>query len=134
VEEPSPGLLALAEAMKARIEAMELTTLEIAARGGPGRSALREIINARREPRPFTLDSLDKVLCWPAGLAKDVLEEKCPPPDAFEWLDTPDNNRLGMIRSHLVALRKEHYTLSERHKDRGDLIGELLDLIDAERR
>lgn len=119
--------------MKARIEALNLTTLEIGARGGPGRGALREILNARRVPRKSTLEEIDVVLGWPPGVAKDILDGRREAPDPHEWLDLPAENRLGLLRSGLVHLRKEHYRLSESHRETAEMIGDMLDLLDAER-
>ena len=110
-----------------------LTTLEVGDRGGPKRAALRAILNARRMPRRSTLAELDTVLGWPAGLAQDLLDEQCDVPAADEWLELPEENKLGLVRARLVQLRKEQYRISQTLEQHGHLIGELIDLIDEAR-
>lgn len=124
---------ALAQAMKDRIQVLNLTAVEIAKRGGPARTSLKDFLNARRTPREPTLEAIDRVLGWPAGLSKGLLDQTHDLPDPHAWLDLPDQNRLGLLRSNLIALRKEHYRLSEKHRHNGDLIGQLLSMLDAER-
>ncbi|PQM49157.1 hypothetical protein C1Y40_00619 [Mycobacterium talmoniae] len=112
--------------------ALDLTALEVANRGGPPRGTLREIVNARRRPRKSTLNDIDTVLGWPPGVAKDILDGNRPAPQADQWLDRPDENRRGLMRSHLLRLRKEQYRLSETHRRHADLIGQLVELLDAQ--
>lgn len=124
------GLGALAEAMKARIEYLGLTQLEIGDRGGPQRAAIREILERRRVPRRSTLDKIDLVLGWPSGVAHDLLEQNRPVPAPDEWIDLADQNHLGVVRARLLAMRKEHYRLSVQHQRSGDDLSELIDLLD----
>lgn len=128
---PAPGLLALAEAMKARMTHLGLTAIEVGARGGPSRTGMREIFEGNRIPRKATLDKIDTVLGWRAGTALAVLNEQQQPPAADECLELADQNRLGIIRSRLVALRKEHHKLAEHHHEQADQIDTLLELLDA---
>lgn len=114
------------------MDVLALTIQEIGDRGGPKRAAMRELINARRVPRKSTLIEVDRVLGWPAGLCQDVLEGNRPAPAATDWLELPDQNRIGLVRSHLVTLRKEHSHLTDFHRERVELIDELLDLLDQE--
>lgn len=130
---PPPGLVELANGIRDRIDRLGLTTLEIGDRGGPQRGALREILNARRTPRRSTLASIDEVLGWPAGTAQAILDGKRAAPGADEWLDGPDENRLGLVRSKLVHQRKEHLRLAEAHSAYADELTALVDLIDEER-
>jgi len=125
--------MALADAMRSRIDALGLTTLEIGHRGGPPRGTLREILHARRIPRRRTLIAIDRVLGWPPGLAKDILDGKCEPPDPDESIEKPVETRLGLIRSSLVHQRKEHVRLASMHSGFVDELTDLIDLIDQER-
>jgi hypothetical protein len=127
------GLAVLAEAMKSRMDYLGLTIADVGVRGGPQRGAMREILNARRMPRRSTLHEIDTVLGWPKGVAYEVLHEQRPAPEADEWLDLPDENRLGLMRSHLLQMRKDHQRLSRVLEQQGDAIAELLELIDDER-
>jgi hypothetical protein len=134
VTDPDPvnrdGLHALAEAMKARIDHLGLTSLEINDRGGPSRGALREILNARRVPRKSTLADIDLVLGWPTGVAQELLDGSRTAPEPDQWLHLPDENRLGLIRSRLFHLRKEHHRISDTHQQFGQVISDLLQLIE----
>lgn len=133
VDDHSPaGLDALAEAIQKRMEVLGLTIQAVGDRGGPKRAAMRELINARRVPRKSTLVEIDRVLGWPAGLSQDVLDEKVTAPEPTEWLELPDQNRIGVVRSHLVTLRKEHSQLTDYHRERVELIDQLLEMIDEE--
>lgn len=133
VHSPPPGLVELANGIRDRIDRLGLTTLEIGDRGGPQRGALREILNARRIPRRSTLASIDEVLGWPAGTSQAILDEERAAPGPDEWLDGPDENRLGLVRSKLVHQRKEHLRLAEAHSAYAEEISALVDLIDEER-
>ncbi|WP_157680477.1 helix-turn-helix domain-containing protein [Mycobacterium dioxanotrophicus] len=133
MDDPSPaGLISLASAIQARMDILGLTIQEIGDRGGPKRAAMRELINARRVPRKSTLIEIDRVLGWPAGLCKDVLEGNTSAPAPTDWLELPDQNRIGLVRSQLVTLRKEHSQLVDFHRERVEQIDGLLDLLDQE--
>ncbi|WP_454793757.1 hypothetical protein [Mycolicibacterium lutetiense] len=133
MDDHSPaGLAALAEAIQERMDVLGLTIQAVGDRGGPKRAAMRELINARRVPRKSTLVEIDRVLGWPAGLSQEVLEEKVAAPDPTDWLELPDQNRIGLVRSHLVTLRKEHSQLTDYHRERVEVIDKLLELIDQE--
>lgn len=133
VDDVSPaGLTALAKAIQERMDVLGLTIQAVGDRGGPKRAAMREVINGRRVPRKSTLVEIDRVLGWPAGLSQDVLDEKVPAPGPTEWLELPDQNRIGLVRSHLVTMRKEHSQLTDFHRERVDVIDQLLELIDQE--
>lgn len=125
--------MALASAMKARIDALGLSAVEIANRGGPQRGALREIIKARRLPRKSTLADIDAVLGWPAGTAKDILDQKASPPDPNEYAASSAENRIGVVRARLLQLVKDHRRMSQTHSETAELIAELIDLLDNER-
>lgn len=119
--------------MKARIDALGLSAVEIANRGGPQRGALREIIKARRLPRKSTLADIDAVLGWPAGTAKDILDQKASPPDPNEYPASTTENRIGVVRARLLQLVKDHRRMSQTHSETAELIAELIDLLDTER-
>ena len=131
-QEPG-GISVLAEAIKARMEYLDLPILEVGDRGGPQRGAMREILNARRVPRRSTLSELDTVLGWPKGLAQEILDGTTPPPQPDEWPYLPDENRLGLVRSQLVQMRKDNLRMSQALAEQSDTISELLGLIDQER-
>lgn len=129
-----PGLGALAEAMRARIEHLGLTQLEIGDRGGPQRAAIREILETRRLPRSTTLAKIDVVLGWPEGTARGLLDQTREIPAPDEWIDLADQNRLGVVRSGLLQLRKDHYRLSDHYKHAGDELTALINLLDEHTR
>ncbi|APA78457.1 hypothetical protein BB737_16675 [Mycobacterium avium subsp. hominissuis] len=131
-QEPG-GLAALAEAMKARMAHLDLNIADVGKRGGPQRGAMREILYARRRPRVSTLQEIDKVLGWPEGLAEDILHERCDPPAPDEWGDLPDENRLGLVRSQLLQMRKDNQRMTRALEQQGHTITELLELVDEER-
>lgn len=133
VSDTDPGQIALASAMKARIDALGLSAVEIANRGGPQRGALREIIKGRRLPRKSTLADIDAVLGWPPGLAKDILDQKVNSPDPNEHPTSTTEHRIGVVRAHLLQLVKDHRRMSQTHSDTAELIVELIDLLDSER-
>lgn len=110
---------------------LELTTIEVGARGGPSRTGMREIFEGNRIPRKATLDKIDLVLGWPAGTAQDILSEERQPPEADEWLELVDQNHLGLVRSRLVALRREHTRLGDYHREQAEQIGQLVDILDT---
>lgn len=123
----------LAEAMKARMDYLGLTIADVGVRGGPQRGAMREILNARRVPRRSTCHEVDTVLGWPKGLAYELLTEERSAPKPDEWLDLPDENRLGLMRSHLLQMRKDNQRLGRAIEQHGNTIAELLELIEDER-
>ncbi|MGD9622314.1 MAG: hypothetical protein AB7G47_20010 [Mycolicibacterium sp.] len=128
---PTPGLLALAEAMKARMAYLSLTTIEVSARGGPSRTGMREIAEGNRIPRKATLDKIDKVLGWPAGTARAILNEERSAPAADEWLELVDQNQLGLVRSRIVTLRREHQRLGEYHHEQAEQLGSVVEILDT---
>lgn len=115
------------------MEHLELNITDIGKRGGPQRGAMREILYARRKPRISTLLGIDKVLGWPEGLAHDIMNEVCDPPGPDEWLDLPDENRLGLVRSQLLQMRKDNQRMTRTLEQQGNTIAELLELVDEER-
>lgn len=119
--------------MKARMAHLDLNIADVGKRGGPQRGAMREILYARRRPRVSTLQEIDKVLGWPEGLAEDILHERCDPPAPDEWGDLPDENRLGLVRSQLLQMRKDNQRMTRALEQQGHTITELLELVDEER-
>lgn len=115
------------------MEYLGFTIADVGERGGPQRGAMREILNARRTPRRSTLQEVDTVLGWPKGLAQEVLHQQRQPPEPDEWLDLPDENRLGLMRSHLLQMRKDNQRLTRVLQQQGDTLAEMLELIDNAR-
>lgn len=119
--------------MRSRMDYLGLNITDVGERGGPQRGAMREILNARRRPRVSTLHELDTVLGWPDGVAAEILAGDRPAPEPDEWVELPDENRLGLMRSHLLQMGKETERLRKVLDQHDETINELLDLIEAER-
>lgn len=124
------GLVALYTAMEARRKYLKLTLAEIARRGGPERTTWRRIEKGQQYPQSDTLTATDKVLGWPEGIAKAVLELRRPIPAPDEWIKLTEARRHGMLREHLVRLQKEQERGAKSQAAQRKLVDDLLNIID----
>lgn len=128
------GLIALGRAVEDRISWLGWTYQEVQDRGGLGRAALRELINGRRAPRMRSLSELDDILGWPKDTAVGVLQERITAPTSDMWPEGPNQYKIGVLRSGLMKLSRDHDQISHQVQTNAETLREYIAVLDELRR
>ena len=107
---------AVAAAINARVAALRMTQLDLAAKSGVSPATIREIQHNQRPRRRYgrTLAALSEALDWPADHLDAVLTGRPLPGDSTEpAADDPVLEQLRAIRTELTEIRQRLVDLEE---------------------
>lgn len=108
------GWAAVAAAINARVAALRMTQLDLAAKSGVSPATIREIQHNQRPRRRYgrTLAALSEALDWPADHLDAVLTGR-PAPTGDSTVNDPVLEQLHAIRDELTDIKRRLVDLEE---------------------